>query len=699
MGTPLPAEYTKPDGSRYLSGTEWEFCNAREAARQHEHPKVWLYRRTQVPNPAFDDPEYQQTKKQWDRIQEFFKSFSDQDGAIRGGINSYDEPTDFRTQLEDHLRGWLDRRLAKLEPTQQTTLTPSDNTTVWKEAPYPGLRAFIPHEAPIFFGRRPEIDALLDMLASPVGRFVAVVGASGSGKSSLVAAGLLPELKAKPIDGSDQWLLIRFKPAEVDDNPFMALAVQLAPLLEKQDWRAGELAAQLAEMPTLLTEILSGQVREAQPGADLLLVIDQFEEIFTRCDSKYLAQFIDLIALAAHAAYLRVVITMRADYYRNCVDWPELTALLNQGAYSLPAPGVTALLDMIQGPARLTGLSFENGLADQMLKDTGETPGRLALVAFALEKLYEAGKKKRRLTHEAYQDFGGVRGAIAQKAEETYLGLQHQGVDVETALGRVFRELATPDPERNVATRKRAPLSRFAGDALRLKNALVEARLLVSDKGRVEVAHEVLFQSWPRLKAWIDTAGDDLRLHDRVRSEARAWADAGHDPNHLWTHERLEPVYEMFDGLGLNRHKLDEPLMSFVRPEAERLQEELEKPDTGHYRRAAIGDRLNQIGDPREGVGVNGEGLPQITWVAVPSGRITLENNAGSRDVAPFYMAKYPVTYCQYRAFLTAEDGYNNKRWWKELKREELPGEQYRTIDNHPADNVSWYDLWPSAAG
>jgi formylglycine-generating enzyme required for sulfatase activity len=148
----------------------------------------------------------------------------------------------------------------------------------------------------------------------------------------------------------------------------------------------------------------------------------------------------------------------------------------------------------------------------------------------------------------------------------------------------------------------------------------------------------------------------------------------------------------MFDRLGLNRQALEEPLRTFVRPETERLQEELEKPDTGHYRRAAIGDRLNQIGDPREGVGVNAEELPQIKWLAVPGGRISLENNAGSRDVAPFYVAKYPVTYRQYRAFLIAEDGYNNKRWWKELKREELPGEQYRPIDNHPADTVSWYD-------
>ncbi len=691
MGTPLPSEYTKSDGSRYLSGTEWEFCNAMAAARQHDHPKVWLYRRIQVPNPAFNDPQYDEKKQQWNLVQGFFESFSDEDGAILGGINPYDAPTDFRTQLEDHLRSWLDRRLAALESTPQTK--PTDSTIVWKEAPYPGLRAFLPDEAPIFFGRRLETRALLDKLSSPEGRFVAVVGASGCGKSSLVAAGLMPALKTNAIDGSDRWLTIRFKPAEFDDNPFMALAAQLTPLLVKQCWRAGDLAAQLAEMPSLLTERLSDQIRSAHANTgDLLLVIDQFEELFTRCEAKYLSSFIDLITLATQAATLRVVITMRADYYRNCVDWPKLTALLNQGAYSLPAPGVAALLEMIQAPARLAGVALEERLADQMLQDTGEAPGRLALVAFALEKLYEADKAKRCLTQASYQGFGGVRGAIAQKADETYLSLQQQGVDVATELGQLFRELMTIDPERNVATRKRAPASCFTGDALRLKNALVEARLLVSDKDVVEVAHEVLFESWPRLKAWIDSVGGDLQLLARAKAEARAWADAGHDTHHLWSHERLEPVYEMFDRLGLQRQALDEPLKTFVRPEVERLIEELAQSDTSRNRRVAIKDRLNQIEDMREGVGVDDAGVPQIKWISVPSGHIAFENNADSQDIAPFCIAKYPVTYRQYRAFLNAEDGYSNQRWWRELKREEAPGEQHWPIDSHPAENVSWYD-------
>ena len=692
MGTPLPAAYTKPDGSRYLSGTEWELCNAMQAAREHDQPTLWLYRRTQVPNPAFNDPQYEEKKRQWNLLETFFKDFTDADGAILGGINPYQEPAEFGDHFEDHLRGWLDRRLAALEPEIPPSPEPQSKVLEWDKAPYPGLRAFLPDESPIFFGRRQETRALLEQLATPEGRFVAVVGASGSGKSSLVAAGLLPALEANAIPGSDRWLVIRCKPGEIDDNPFMALAMQLAPHLEKQGWRAGELASRLAAMPSLLTERLGTQLFEEHNNAsDLLLVIDQFEELFTRCADRYLGPFIQLVASAADTQNFRVVITLRADYYRNCVDWPELTQLLNQGAYGLPPPGVSALLKMIQGPARLAGLSIEGGLADRMLEDTGDTPGRLALVAFALERLYEA-KQDQRLTKATYAAFGGVAGAIAQKAEETYQQLQAKGVELDTAFGRVFRELATIDPERNVATRKRAPSTTFVGDALELKDALVNARLLVSDQGKVEVAHEVLFQSWPRLKDWIDTVGDDLRLHERVRSEAIAWAAAGHDPHHLWSHERLVPVYAMFERLGLAREALEEPLKSFVRPEAERLLEELERPETSHYRRAEIGDRLDKIGDPRKGVGLNAQGTPQIEWVAVPAGHVVLENNAGSQDVEAFYIAKYPLTYRQYRAFLDAEDGYRNERWWEGLKHEEAPGEQYRPIGNHPAEYVSWYD-------
>jgi formylglycine-generating enzyme required for sulfatase activity len=138
---------------------------------------------------------------------------------------------------------------------------------------------------------------------------------------------------------------------------------------------------------------------------------------------------------------------------------------------------------------------------------------------------------------------------------------------------------------------------------------------------------------------------------------------------------------------------LSATVQAFSRPEAERLLEELDNAATSHQRRASIGDRLADIGDPRPGVGLSSDGLPEFVWLPVPGGKITLEDNAGTFTVQPFAISKYPVTWAQYRSFLEAQDGYRQKRWWRGLaERQAQPGEQYRQQDNHPAENVSWYD-------
>jgi hypothetical protein len=132
---------------------------------------------------------------------------------------------------------------------------------------------------------------------------------------------------------------------------------------------------------------------------------------------------------------------------------------------------------------------------------------------------------------------------------------------------------------------------------------------------------------------------------------------------------------------------------AFIRPEAERLLEVIADPATTHQRRASLGDRLAEIGDPRSGVGLRGDGLPDFVWLPVPGGEVTLENNAGTFAVQPFAISQYPVTWAQYRSFLVAQDGYHQARWWRGLaKRERDPSEQYRQLDNYPAENVSWYD-------
>ena len=696
MGTPLPAEYTKPDGSTYLSGMEWEYCDALKAAQQQKgKPIILLYHRSEVPAMPMNDPEKPEKERQWDRVQNFLASFQRSDGSIKGGINNYDAPSDFEEKLERQLRTRIGRLFEKLK-TDETVETfrsgvkPS-SPPLWQGSPFPGLQAFTEKHAPIFFGRSRETDGLVRKLSESDTRFVIVVGASGSGKSSLVAAGLLPRLKAGAIQGSDSWRYVRFLPGGMGDNPFLALAVSLLPQLESHDWRAPELAESILENSLKLAELLP-QVPHQHPT--LLLFIDQFEELFTLVATRYREPFMKLLTSLSENAHVCIVATMRADFYAQCVESPVLAELLRAGSYPLAAPGMGVLREMIARPAERAGLSFEEDFVDRILDDTGTAPGSLALMAFALSQLYEARTSEGRLTHTAYDRFGGVKGAIGDRAENTYSRLGHK---VQESFSSVFRDLLSVD-EQGVATRRRAIYDRIceSPEPRTLVDNFTNARLLVTGRGKnnvstVEVAHEALLTHWPRLDEWIEAWRDDLRLRHQVKAAAEEWQRQGQNTLYVWPHERLQPVYATFDRLGIDRESLEEPLHSFIRPEAERLLEELENPHTTHYRRAEIGDRLNQIGDPRYGIGVDKEGTPQIDWVDVPGGRVKLEEHEGTFDVEPFYIACFPVTYRQYRAFLEASDGFQNDQWWKGLQREE-PGEQYRPTDNCPAENVSWYD-------
>src|SRR5215510_646657 len=157
---------------------------------------------------------------------------------------------------------------------------------------------------------------------------------------------------------------------------------------------------------------------------------------------------------------------------------------------------------------------------------------------------------------------------------------------------------------------------------------------------------------------------DDLRLLRQVQREAEEWERRGYPEAHLWRHERLQPVYDMCQRL---QPTLSATVQSFIRPEAEQLLEEIDNAATSHQRRARIGDRLADIGDPRPGVGLNSDGVPEFVWLPVPGGEIALDGDAGTCTVQPFAISKYLITRMQYRSFLEADDGYRQRRWWRGL--------------------------------
>ncbi|ETX08084.1 nSTAND1 domain-containing NTPase [Candidatus Entotheonella palauensis] len=695
MGTPLPDTFRKSNGDPYLSGTEWEFENALHAELQ---PEILVYRRTEDPPFTMRDPERDAKIEQFDRVERFFnETFTGDSGSITGGVNAYDTPTDFKEKLETHLRELVERRLEAIpEPAPQADTAGVAAPPEWEGSPYPGLRAFLEDEVNIFFGRGRETDALVRQMLLPDKRFLAVIGPSGSGKSSLVAAGLRPRLKAGAVEGSQDWVWVRSTPGGVGEDPFIALTYELSHQFNRQGLKPRDLAIKLRDDPQGAAAALVQDVLAGSPaGTKLVLFIDQFEELFTLVGDPYREPFVNFIAAVAREERLRTIVTLRADFYQHCTAWETLVDLLRSGSYPLGIPGALALKEMIERPAQAAGLAFEEGLVEHILEETGTEPGALALMAFALSELYKKRTPQGELTLNAYQELGGVNEVLGKRAQDTYDGLSPSTQD---ALGTVFKELVEVDAEHNVPTRKRAPLQRFNNDdaARALIDALTEARLLVSsspeDVPMVEVAHEALLRHWALLSNWIEERFDDFRLLRQVKLAVAEWERHERAGPYFWPHERLAPVAKMLENL---KPDLNPAEREFVRPESARLLDKLTDRNTSHQERVKIGDRLAEIGDPRPHLGLNEAGLPDIGWCEVPGGEVMLEGGAGTFDAEPGYIGKYPVTWAQYRCFLEAEGGYTNPAWWKGFDEEELeeePGEQNWKLDNHPAENVSWYD-------
>ncbi len=715
MGTPLPyPEYQKDDGSTYRSGTEWEFYDAFNAERASGKPITLLYRRTENPTVNIMDHE---SMAQYQAVIDFFEQFRDPNsGALIGGVNEYSNPENFRLKLITHLRSIIKDVLSDVlsyevirvsEKTSSSYLSHQlvEAPALWNGSPFPGLRAFRELDSPIYYGREEETSDLVRYIANY--RFTAVIGASGSGKSSLISAGLIPRLRGGAIitteTNSRDWRYVYMTPGN-DVSPLAALFDGLQTAFPDNHISPYMLAKEKKQFiesvstdPNALSIICDGLLREVQasPWSEVLLFVDQFEELFSLVAEVSRIAFVALLVGIQASRSIRCVITMRSDYYAYCLELPDLAKLFKGTTYPLAAPNLGQLHEMIIRPALRAGLVWDVGLPNRILTDAGTEPQCwLALMAYALDELYKVSKSDddRRLTSEAYDYIGGVAGAISKRAEAVFDQLKLPNKD--RLIQHVFRELVTVD-ERGTATRQRVPLERFDDDELLLIRAFsdADARLLVIADSTVEVAHEAVFRNWTRLNAWIEGAQEDLILLRQVRAAAEEWARKGKPDFLRWPAERLKLVCEM---TRRQEPPLDEIEKNFLEPEQVRLLREVELLETSHQRRLMIGERLSIVGDTRQGVSVRDGGLPDIVWCAVPEGVITLEDVAETFIVESLYMAKYPITYIQFQAFLDASNGYYNDEWWTELsvpyEHRANPARQRFRFNSFPRDNISWYE-------
>jgi len=384
--------------------------------------------------------------------------------------------------------------------------------------PYRGLLYFREEDAPFFFGR----EAAITQLTSAVQQhnLVAVVGASGSGKSSVVRAGLVPALR------KNRECVYEIATIVPTDRPIHALAAVLLPLLEpdlSETTRLIEtntLAEALLNRKAALRDIVD-RVLAKQPGTDrLLLIADQWEELFTLCkDDSARRCFIDNILEATAKVKLRVVLTLRGDFFgRAITDYRPLSDRVQGAQVNLGPMKREELRLAIEEPARKVGLTFEAGLVDLILEQVGDEPGHLPLVEFVLRRLWE-DRQGGQLHHAAYKAMGELQGAIARKAESLFSKLSHED---QRKVQQIFLRLVRPG-EGEADTRRRATLGEVGAEEHHLAKQLADERLLVTSQvtgggeETIEVSHEALIRHWDRLKGWVDADRRFLLWQQRLR--------------------------------------------------------------------------------------------------------------------------------------------------------------------------------------
>jgi WD40 repeat protein/serine/threonine protein kinase len=411
--------------------------------------------------------------------------------------------------------------------------------------PYKGLRPFDEPDAPDFFGREALVERLVARLSGEAdsSRFLGVVGPSGSGKSSVVRAGLVPALRGGAFPGSETWFYIAMTPGA---RPFEKLEAALRRIA--------------VDPPISLLDQLEndeeGLLRTAKrvlpaDGSELLLVIDQFEELFTRVeDEQDRARFMASLVSAAMdpGSTVRIVVTLRGDFYDRPLAYEAFGELLGARTQTVGPLSPRELERAIAGPAERVGVTPEPALVAEVVADAADRPGALPLLQFALTEVFERRRDRGRLTLADYQAVGGLGGALAGRAEHLYEGGDegHRETIRQMFLHIVDIGDAVEALPRRV---RRSELGAMEVDPGAIAAAIDEFenhRLLTFDRDpmtrepTVEVAHEALLRSWERLMRWIETARDDLKTERRLAAEAAGWEEGGHDPSYLLRGSRLE---------------------------------------------------------------------------------------------------------------------------------------------------------------
>jgi WD40 repeat protein len=549
LGSPQNAALHRPNGSPYRSGTEREFDLMLHARTRSGgvRPNILVY--TREDDASFDErlrglslTDKEDLIQQRKLVESFIREeFQDAETKLNiRAYHSFDRPTTFAQRLRIHLQDLID------------SLVGGDLTRpVWdiakRGSPFLGLDAFQFEHAPVFFGREDEIVAVRQLLREQARRgcaFALITGASGSGKSSLARAGVLPAVAAHEVDSEvGGWRTAIFTPAEGDGDLMLTLAGALTsasalPELRGKSDALAQLAGDLArDSEMVFRRVLRPALESGRVRKRLFVLVDQLEELFTdqRIAKEARDTFIRAIEALARSGFAWVLATVRSDFYAQCQSLSALVRMKeNGGQLDLLPPGADALDRLIRQPATLAGLRFERrgdtSLADFIVRDATAHRELLPQLEYLLHQLFAERTADGLLSFASYERLGGVEGALARRADAVIAEL----APPEAALDALLAALVTlSGDERQSVVRRRVPRAELERDetSRALVTALVRERLLTSSAtpggpAIVTVAHEALFRVWSHAVAWLSRNREFLRLRANIAHACGRWQSA-----------------------------------------------------------------------------------------------------------------------------------------------------------------------------
>jgi hypothetical protein len=416
--------------------------------------------------------------------------------------------------------------------------------------PFKGLEAFQQIDSALFFGRDDMARLAINRLRET--HFLAIVGASGVGKSSLVRAGIIPLIRQAAIDDSDTWVVLLFTPTS---HPIDELARRLALLVPHN---LDDIKAELRQSGQVLS-LIDAALQDKPPQARLLLVIDQFEEVFTQTNEIERELFLDILrVLSTLNSRVHIIIAMRGDYFGHLSHYPDLAQLFEQQhLLALTEMPAANLAQAIESPAQVVGLRYEAGLVDRLLHDAQVESGSLPRLQYALYQLFRK-RTDTRLTITAYQAMRGVQGVIAHHADMIFNRLNKEQQDVlrrillslldvseagEVVLGQVLKdELVFPD----VANHTVVPIiNQLSEPVSRLITMQQFPRPTVRPM-ELSITHEAFIQAWDKFQQWIAEHLENLKYESELRRAAANWEASEHDEGYLLRGAKLTQAEKWF---------------------------------------------------------------------------------------------------------------------------------------------------------